>query len=391
MWGSESDYYQVGGSLDSNASCYVERTADTQLLNSLSSGQFCYVLNPRQSGKSSLSIKVAEQLTKQGVSCGFIDLMGIGFQDLTPQQFYGGLIFNLSQTLKLEDDYNFDCNQWLQNNNGHERLPIEILKDFIDNVVLKAIESNIVIFIDEIESVLRFNFSTIHLFEFIRDIYIKRSTVREYRRLNFVLVGVTTPSDLVQSSLSSPFDLGQLIELPGFTLEEARSLLPGLTGKVQNPQAVLEAILSWTNGQPFLTQKLCYLVVNHGQSIQPQGEQQYVDDLVFNLIINNWHRQDNPPHFRTIQDIFLYEDRTLKERIKCYKKLLKNATIPFQNSLTHQKLILSGLVAKSKSDRLVLYNRIYPLIFNIDWVKSYYKHKWQYVTRLFSAWRNSGS
>ena len=51
--------YQVGGSLAPGAPTYVVRQADRELYQALRSGDFCYIFNARQMGKSSLRIKLA--------------------------------------------------------------------------------------------------------------------------------------------------------------------------------------------------------------------------------------------------------------------------------------------------------------------------------------------
>src|SRR2546421_9103408 len=103
MSSTESTFYVTGGTLRQDAACYVERQADKDLLDGLLKGEFCYVLTSRQMGKSSLMVRTAEKLREQGLRVAVLDLTAVG-QNLTPEQWYNGLMLRLGRQLRLEDD-----------------------------------------------------------------------------------------------------------------------------------------------------------------------------------------------------------------------------------------------------------------------------------------------
>src|SRR5882724_11181433 len=95
---SIKSFYVTGGTLPADASSYVERQADKDLLAGLLAGEYCYVLNTRQMGKSSLMVRTAVKLREAGVIVATLDLTSIG-QNLTPEQWYDGLQVSLSEQL----------------------------------------------------------------------------------------------------------------------------------------------------------------------------------------------------------------------------------------------------------------------------------------------------
>ncbi|WP_287263090.1 AAA-like domain-containing protein, partial [Moorena sp. SIO3A5] len=255
--------YQVGGSLPNNAATYAVRKADQEIFDALMAGEFCYVLNSRQMGKSSLRVKTMQRLIEAGVACASVDVTQIG-NFVTSEQWYASLIKSLVNSFKLSDK--FKVLPWLRERK--QLSPLMWLGEFIEEVLLSEIPENIVIFLDEIDSIIKVEFKD-DFFAFIRSCYNKRAENPAYKRLNFCLLGVATPADLIQDKQRTPFNIGRDIDLTGFTFEEAKEpLIPGLEGKVDNPEQVLAEILNWTEGQPFLTQKLCKLMVD-GSPLTP--------------------------------------------------------------------------------------------------------------------------
>ena len=256
--------YQIGGSLKINADTYVTRQADEQLYQNLLRGEFCYVFNCRQMGKSSLRVQVKNRLEQQGYACVSLDMTNIGSQAMSSKQWYKSIAAEIWRGLGLMSQVSFK--KWWESN--AELSSIQHLNFFITDVVLtKIVSDKIFIFIDEIDSVLSLDFATDDFFALIRSFYNARAENTEFDRLSFALFGVATPRELIQDPSRTPFNIGKAIELRGFELEEAKPLIKGLHHKFKDPELILAEILRWTGGQPFLTQKFCQIVLNESQLI----------------------------------------------------------------------------------------------------------------------------
>ncbi|MCT7986284.1 AAA-like domain-containing protein [Laspinema sp. A4] len=361
--------YQVGGSLPQFSPTYVIRKADHDLFNKLKSSEFCYVLNSRQMGKSSLLVRTVQRLTADGVACATIDISDIGSKQISLEQWYGGVAYKLTSNFNLLDALEFMT--WWQDRESIS--PVHRLGELIETVLLRQVFQRIVIFIDEIDSILSVNESLEDFFALIRSCYNKRSQNSEYDRLTFALLGVATPSDLISDRTRTPFNIGHAIDLSGFQLHEVHPLLGGLADILANPQEVLQQILYWTGGQPFLTQKLCQLVLASGKmnpEFLPQlgNEAEWVEQLIKTEIIYNWESRDEPAHLRTVRDRLLRNPQRASRLLGCYQKLLQFKAIPPDDSLEQTELRLSGLV-RIVDGNLIISNPIYAAIFNPHWVE----------------------
>src|SRR5439155_11036773 len=231
----ETSFYVIGGTLRRDAPSYVQRQADQDLYDGLHQGRFCYVLTSRQMGKSSLMVRTAARLREAGVAVAVLDLTAIG-QNLTAEQWYDGLLGRIGQQLNLEDELE---EFWL----AHERLgPMQRWMRAISEAVLPRCAGQVVIFVDEIDAVRSLPFSTDEFFAGIREFYNRRTEDHELQRLTFCPLGVATPSDLIRDTRTTPFNIGQRIELNDFTEAEAAPLAQGLGREEELGNALLTRI-----------------------------------------------------------------------------------------------------------------------------------------------------
>jgi CHASE2 domain-containing sensor protein len=379
--------YQVGGSLENDAPSYVTRSADATFYRALKAGQFCYVLNSRQMGKSSLRVRIMEKLQAEGTVCAFIDLTGIGKQDLTAEKWYAGIVQSLVSSCQLAPKI-----QWRTWWRERQDLlsPVQRLSLFLEEILLVEIEQNIVIFIDEVDRVLSQNFSLDDFFGLIRHCVEQRHQNAKYRRLTFALLGVATPHTLIQDHSQTPFNIGKAITLEGFTLTEAEPLMEGLKGKVEHPEVIIQEILNWTGGQPFLTQKLCKLVIqeiehkNFFEQISPNSPlkgREIIEQIVKLHLVENWEANDEPEHLRTIRDRLLKNGQRTVRLLGLYQQILEQGEIISDYSADQRELQLSGLVV-AQQGKLRVYNRIYEQVFNQNWLNKQLNELRPYATAI---------
>ncbi|MEM7591045.1 MAG: CHASE2 domain-containing protein [Cyanobacteria bacterium P01_A01_bin.83] len=369
--------YQVGGSLPKNAPSYIVRSADQELTDALQQGEFCYVLNSRQMGKSSLLVRTFHQLQAQGDVCVSIDLTYLGGEFVTPLQWYKGFVVQLWTELGLTETVSLKSWWQEQEFSYAQKLGefIKLLLDFFSN-------QKLYIFIDEIDRIQSLDFPVDDFFALIRYCYNQRAINPDYHRVAFALFGVAAPTDLIRNKKITPFNIGRAIAIDGFKLEQVKPLVVGLSHKFAPRDRIIQEILAWTGGQPFLTQKLCQLsVIKFDENL---AKNDFINKIVREYIINNWQSQDEPEHLRTIRDRLLSDSNNAGRLLGIYQQILQSNLVEKDNSKEQTELLLSGLVV-FEGNYLKVKNRIYQEVFNLDWVEQQLANLRPYRVN-FDAW-----
>ena len=376
------NFYITGGTLPPNSGSYVTRQADADLLEGLRRGEFCYVLNTRQMGKSSLMIRTAQTLREADCRIVILDLTAIG-QNLTVEQWYVGLLGRIAQQTDSEDElFTF----WAAR---RDMGPMQRFVEALRHVLLKQKQPEdtpggnqnrqLILFIDEIDAVRSLPFSADEFFAGIRECWNRRASDPAFTALTFCLLGVATPSDLIRDTRVTPFNIGRRIELGDFTREEAAPLAEGLRQYPGDMRAevLLDRVLHWTGGHPYMTQRLCRAVAESLNAQETDGkgggkrdeieDAVLVDALCQELFLTKAAREsDDTLAFARTRLLHNEEDRAalldLYGQVRRGKRIKDDET----NALC-PVLRLSGVV-KAANGWLVSRNEIYRRVFDSQWI-----------------------
>jgi WD40 repeat protein len=180
---------------------------------------------------------------------------------------------------------------------------------------------------------------------------------------------------------TTPFNIGQRIDLKDFTFQQSGALASGLGKTPKVADALVRRILHWTGGQPYLTQTLCKAVAQD-ESAQSVPD---VDRICRDLILTPGNDPTVDEHYQQVSDRILKREKFRKDNLTLYANLIRYRRLrkqfgPLSRILFDEKLVadddtrsavnglkLAGL-ARSQNGYLRIRNEIYAQRFDEAWI-----------------------
>ena len=379
---AETIRYQTNGALNPGSPSYIRRAADDDIWDNLEAGEFCYVLAPRQMGKSSLLWQTVERLRASGVCVATANIQGMG-NTITEAEFYEGVIDQLVTTAAKNAGFQmpFDWSTWWDQQSGPFSLRFVT---FLREAFLKSTsdEQRWVIAIDEIDATISLSF-TDSFFTAIRTCHDFRPGEPMFRRLSFILLGVATPDALIKDRTRTPFNVGRQVDLRPFSDSEALPLAKGLPLSPELNASVLQRVMYWTQGQPHLTQDACDALAKlWRKEPRPSSEesvQDAVDGLIHERYLNAATRGENP-HLDYIEQRRVANFAKKTALLRTYMGTLREPGVSDgRQSGVAAELKISGLARRDTQGFLKVANRIYATVFNEKWARSNIPNNWPVI------------
>lgn len=363
------EFFNVGAPLHAVRPGYVRRPADDQLFETVVAGHYAHVIAPDRTGKTSLVASLSARLQNNGFKVAVLDLAQISERDggTDAGRWYYSIAYRLSRQLRLKTD----LQMWWQDHSilsNRQRLV-----EFYVQVILKNIQESIVVLVDGVEFVAELPFSE-HLLASIRAAHNSRIAEPEFNRLGFVIFGECDPHNLVTDNQLSPFAVSTEIRLQDFTRQDLDVFATELNLSLEQTEAALDRVFYWTNGHPYLSQKLC-------RAIARENVADEVEEIIDRLTLQQLAGRaaiSSEPHLSHLQRTVLDDTQDYEALLTLYGQIRKGITMACDADLAlHRKLLAIGLVVENDAGDFEIRNRIYEAVFTARWANENLPLRWR--------------
>lgn len=333
---------------------YVKRTADTELKNTITNmGRPASILVSRQMGKTNLLLNAKRDLEGNNIKFVYIDLSSNLFNEIRDCFRYiidTAIDTNLDIFEEIEDIIIKNREKERLANREHEQELLTLLKHY---------HGKIIIVLDEIDSMVKYNFSD-QFFSQIRSVYFaSRTNYTEFNNLTYILSGVLEPSEIIQDKTKSPFNISEKIYLNDFTTNEYSVFIENI-GLDFFTKEITDEIYKWTSGHPRITWDICSKL----EDLYYERKNICVDDVT-KIVTELYLKHSDTPPIDNIKQI-ISEDIPLAQIILDIKQ---NIYLNISDAIKN-KLYLFGVIEIENTEKVVLKNKIIEENLSEDFLKN---------------------
>ncbi len=248
-----------GGAIPVDSHYYIRRRADKDAESTIETigGATISIIGPRQIGKSSLLIRIINKAAQLGKHTVFMDLQDYEKTMLRDMSaFYRELCLKVTETLGIDDRtqefwdkfqvYNQRCIHYFE-------------------YILQQVNKPVVLAIDEVDRLITADYYT-DFFAMLRSWHNKRADQKLWRKLDLALVTSTEPVYLLPDEGSSPFNVGEVLELEDFSPDQVSQLSSRHGNPVSREQ--LSSLVKLLGGHPYLTCRALSLIAGKRYTLE---------------------------------------------------------------------------------------------------------------------------
>lgn len=269
------------GTMPHRSPFYIERETDQEAMRALSEieGVTITIKGPRQMGKSSLLNRLLVSGKEKNMRTAFVDFQLIENAAIKNSDiFYKQFCSLLSWEFEVEDR----SEEYWKNPLGH----VQKTTNYFQRHILKEIANmQVLLAMDEVERVFASPFRS-DFFSMLRSWHNNRARGGDWTRLNIALVTSTEPYQFIADLNQSPFNVGQVVELVDFTLEQVLDLNHRHHDLLSENE--VEQLFDLLGGHPYLTRKALYLVSSRRDKFEELLESACEDNGPFGDHLRNY-------------------------------------------------------------------------------------------------------
>src|SRR5262249_10120621 len=240
------------GTMPSKSPIYIRRSADKTAESAQALAAFTLTIRgPRQMGKSSLLGRVITNARNRGVQVAFVD-----FQDMSNKVLQESTLFYTEFCSAIADAFELPFSK----NEVWDPMRDELVncRRYMERHILRAAgEPGLLLVIDEADSLLESPFCS-DFFGMLRSWHNRRSNFPEWEKFSLAMAISSEAALLIANLSQSPFNVGTIIEVKDFSVEETREANQKHGSPLSdNDLCTLQGLVG---GHPYLMWRALYLV-----------------------------------------------------------------------------------------------------------------------------------